>query len=170
MSHKKERCNCKQPNKTLMARAKSAFLDLVPVTPQKGYAKMKLTGCELCSPLMSERSNGGLIPPRSYDSYADVLRDLEENECEARYAKRANTVRREICRYIWGDELGRVLKDWEGIMVERVYAKLKLDNSPVVVYFEQNGPCDMTKLPYNLKRLLDGAISMHAPHYEPEEF
>ncbi|KAI1272258.1 hypothetical protein F5Y07DRAFT_306794 [Xylaria sp. FL0933] len=160
MSPNRARCNCKASNGKLMTKAISSFRSLVS---PKGYSPVQQqTGCDFCQPLTSAAEDFAPAPAPFYKSYANLYEDLQDENFDAKNRQRMNTVRREICRYIWGDCPGKVLEDWEEVIVDRVYSELKLDNSPVIAFFERNGPCNMARLPAGLKKLLDSAIGDHA--------
>ncbi|TGJ78999.1 hypothetical protein E0Z10_g9767 [Xylaria hypoxylon] len=62
----------------------------------------------------------------------------------------------EINRYIWGDNPAPADRE---VIVRRVYAKLRLENSPVLAYFDRGENCDLVSaLPRDVRRDFERVI------------
>jgi hypothetical protein len=149
MNPKILRCTCTnthKPTSNATTKAKSLLKSLLPSKTRANPSKAQ-TLCRACKTATHRQ---GMV-------FTKPLRFHVPSKFYTPPTDEGSRSRDEINRYIWGETAGSV--DEDGVIANRVYAMLRLENSPVLEYFEQKKEgCDLADLPQDLKRSLERVI------------
>ncbi|KAI0467958.1 hypothetical protein F4859DRAFT_517495 [Xylaria cf. heliscus] len=148
MSSSDECYNCVKKPSSKAGKAKAAIRALLQSKPTTTPSvNGRPTLCRECKAAAKRYGNIFNDPLRCHVPYnAPSSQRDEKGPCK------------EINRYIWGDkDTTTGSEDDEEMLVNRVYSMLRLENSPVLEYLEQNG-CDLSRLPSDARRKFERVI------------